>query len=1821
MGLFSRTTLLDRRTASRLRAHRIAFFSLLLAFVSLLYAPAASAQSATVVPGVVPVGSQSAVVSVLVRMSASGTAASVQAQAQGASVSDFALAAGTACASGTPYNVGDTCAANVTFSPKFPGLRAGAVQVLDGSGNLLGTGFVSGIGKGGLGVLNSGLIQTAAGSSAYLYRGDGMPAQQAQIFLPLDTVVDNAGNYYISDSGNYRIRRVTASTGLISTVAGNGVQGYSGDGGLATRASISGPSGLALDGAGNLFFVDSSNHCVRRVDAVSGIVTTVAGMPQKSGYSGDNGPATAATLSSPNGLAIDASGNLYIGDTGNNAVREVLASNSAIKTLAGTGVATYNGDNKSATSAALNSPWGLAVGLDGSVYIADLNNHRIRKVSLSGIITTVAGNGAEGFSGDKAAANSAQLNAPAGIAVDPANNLYISDSGNYRVRKVYAKTGIITSLAGVGDTSSKGDGGLALDASLYTPYGLHLDQYGNIYIAEFFLNHIRLINAMQVQLKFPTMKVGKLSDPQSEGFENDGNGDLKVVTPGLNNAALDAATTTCTAGSTLTSSSTCVFGVEFAPKQVGDQVQGLVTANSDAANSPALINLVGQVLNVEPTSVTVVSSKNPSMVGDAVNFTATVTSADTSRVGTITFTADGNNMCLNVPINTNGIAVCTISTLALGKHDIVANYSGDANNAAAISPDLFQTVLQNVTLVLGASPTTATVGQNVTLTLKASATSGTPTGSITFYDGATILTTVNLDGSGQAQFATITLAPGAHSLVAKYGGDAVDAPGTSNTVSVQIQRGPTTTTLATSNASVPVGTAVTFTASVSSTIGLTPGGTVTFKDGAATIGTATLASGTAILTTSTLSPGTHSIVASYGGDTNDDVSSSSALTETVQQLGTTTTLTSDANPANAGAPIHFTAKVAIVAGATAYGAITGTVTFVDGTTNLGTVAVDASGNAVLTLSNLAVGGHALVATYGGNTNYAASSSAPLSQTVQQTTTTTTLSSSNLNSLAGKPVTFTSTVTSTTGGIPTGPVSFREGTTVLGQGTVNAQGVAVFTTSTLAVGTHNIVAVYVGDNNYATSTSAPIAQVVSLAAPGLTLSGPSAPVDAGITATFSAALTTSGGVAPTGALTLKEGSVVIGTQNVTNAGTFTFSSATLSIGTHSLVATYAGDANNSPESSNIVTVVVQQASTITTLVSSLNPATLGQNVTFTATVTSSSPSITGAVSFMDGGNSLGSVAVVNGVATYSTTMLAFGQHTITAVYGGDTNHATSTSSVVNESIVQPATAAIISSANPSVTGNSVVFTAKVSGVGSLVPTGKVTFSDGASALAVGDVDATGTATYTTSALTIGSHIMGLTYGGDSNYSKANASVIQTITGADTNIGLTASANPAVYGSPVTFTAKVASNGGAATGVVTFNDDGTAIGTGTLDANGVATFTTTKLKAGTQSIVATYAGDGKASTSSSVPLSLVVQQVTKVAVLSSANPSLTLSAITFTATITNAGASVPTGTVSFVDGTTNLGTANVDATGHATVSVTSMIAGNHSVVASYTGDGADFASVSAALAQGVTLRPTTTALSSTSTDPNNPLTVTLIGVVHWSGNAAPPSGKVTFKTSSNTIGSAIIDATGVATITMTLQTQTESIVASYNGDDSYASSDSLATNITGGAATQFTMVLDPPNASLQSKQRTTVNLTLSSIKGFTDMMQFGCLGLPYAATCTFSKPQGTLPADGTMTVQVVVDTGDPLGSGAQATASNRTPSNIVLAFLPLGLLAGFALRRRKRILPGLLLLLIGIAATAGMTGCAGLQSTGTPAGTYSFKVTASGQGTGATKAAVMNLTVKQ
>jgi len=289
--------------------------------------------------------------------------------------------------------------------------------------------------------------------------------------------VDAAGNLYIASDVSSRIRKVTAS-GVISTVVGNGTRGFSGDGGPAASAQLNFPYGVAVDVVGNLYIADDGNNRVRKVSA-GGVISTVAGNGTF-GFGGDGGPATSAQLYEPSGVAVDVAGNLYIADTANNRVRKVTVAG-VISTVAGNGTSGFSGDGGPATSAQLNLPSGVVVDVADNLYIADTINNRVRKVTVAGVISTVAGNGTAGFSGDGGPATSAQLNAPNGVAVDAAGNLYIAD-GNNVVREVTA--GAISTVAGNGKIGFSGDGGPATSAQLNVPSGVALDAAGNLYIAE-----------------------------------------------------------------------------------------------------------------------------------------------------------------------------------------------------------------------------------------------------------------------------------------------------------------------------------------------------------------------------------------------------------------------------------------------------------------------------------------------------------------------------------------------------------------------------------------------------------------------------------------------------------------------------------------------------------------------------------------------------------------------------------------------------------------------------------------------------------------------------------------------------------------------------------------------------------------------------------------------------------------------------------------------------------------------------------------------------------------------------------------------------------------------------------------------------------------------------------------------------------------------------------------------------------------------------------------------------------------------------------------
>ncbi len=332
-------------------------------------------------------------------------------------------------------------------------------------------------------------ITTIAGTGTASSTGDGGPATSAALFRPNGIVATTTGDIYIADYGNNRIRKIDAA-GIITRFAGSGVAGYSGDNGAATAANIKGPWDIAMDASGNLFVSDALNHRIRKI-STAGIITTVAGTGT-AGYSGDGAAASVAQINTPTGIAIDATGNMYIAELYGHRVRKITPAG-IISTIAGTGVSGYSGDGAAATAAKMYQPAYVRPDNAGNIIVTDNGNHRIRIINSAGIISTIAGTGLAGNTGDNGAATAATLNYPGGIVYDGAGNLYIADNSNSRVRKING-AGIITAVAGTGVAGFSGDGAAATAAKLNLCSNLAFDVSGNLLITDYSNNRIRKVN-------------------------------------------------------------------------------------------------------------------------------------------------------------------------------------------------------------------------------------------------------------------------------------------------------------------------------------------------------------------------------------------------------------------------------------------------------------------------------------------------------------------------------------------------------------------------------------------------------------------------------------------------------------------------------------------------------------------------------------------------------------------------------------------------------------------------------------------------------------------------------------------------------------------------------------------------------------------------------------------------------------------------------------------------------------------------------------------------------------------------------------------------------------------------------------------------------------------------------------------------------------------------------------------------------------------------------------------------------------------------------
>jgi Bacterial Ig-like domain (group 3)/FG-GAP-like repeat len=858
------------------------------------------------------------------------------------------------------------------------------------------------------------------------------------------------------------------------------------------------------------------------------------------------------------------------------------------------------------------------------------------------------------------------------------------------------------------------------------------------------------------------------------------------------------------------------------------------TFGGDSNNNPATGTTSQTVTKATPV-VTLTSSTNPSTSGQSVTFTAAVPSGVT---GTVTFTSGSTS--LGVSTLSGGAATATTSTLPIGSDPITATYSGDGSYNSATGT-LTQVVNKTTPPITVTTSGPSTFGNPVTITTTLPP--GT-TGTVTITSGGNPVGTGTINPTtGTVTITTTTLPVGNDPITATFGGDTNNGPATGTTTQTVNKATPTVSLISSLNPS-SVNQSVTFTATVST--GTT--GTVTFFDGSTALGTGAISSGTASFTTSTLNAGVHSITASYGGDANNNSAVSLPLSQTVNKATPVLPIPVVSSPTPVlGTPVTITETVPP--------GVTGPVTFSNGSTPIGTAPI-VGGVATITVTNLPLGTNQITASTPGDANNNPAVSPPVSVTVEKTAPTVSVISSLNPSIVNQIVTFTAIAPAGA----TGTITFLDGATILGTGTLN-NGQAALTTSTLIIGSHTITVSYGGDTNNSAATSAPLTQIVNKATPVIP-----PPVVSSSNPVVNTPVTITETVPPgvTGTVTFSNGTTPIGTAPIVN-GVATITVSNLPIGADPITATTSGDANNNPATSpsTIVTVTPATPVLVAPIVSSNNPPP-NTPVTITEPIPSG---VSGPVSFFDGTTLLGTAPIINGQATLTVPSLPIGtnQITVTAVNTFTTGVITSPPTPVT---VAKAAASITlaSSVNPSNPGQAVTFLATIQAGA----TGSVTFLDGTTVLGVGTVNAAGVATFTTSTLTIGSHPITASYGGDSGYNAATSAVLTEVVGKiPTVTTIVASAPAQLLHTGVTFTANVTAPSPNATGTVTFMEGTTILGTAPLSAGGVAVsfttnanaaFATTSLVTGSHQVIAVYSGDSTFAPSTSAPAPNTVEDFT-------------------------------------------------------------------------------------------------------------------------------------------------------------------------------------------------------------------------------------------------------------------------------------------------------------------------------------------------------------------------
>lgn len=590
---------------------------------------------------------------------------------------------GGCVADGSTVNpAGAVCATPITFTPQYPGLRTGALQMtVNGASSSIG---LFGVGLGPQAIAAPGIIETI------LDRADVF--DRVALTAPQRMAVNPTGKLYVADPASNVVwawRNRTVATPTI--VAGGGTFAPNqANGGPATDAALEQPNAVALDAAGNLYIAETGANLVRKVNLTTGIISTVVGTGT-AGYAGDGGNATSASLNAPAGIAANAAGDLFIADTGNNAIRRVYALGGIIFTIAGAGSAGYSGDGGDAVQAQLNHPQSATLDATGRLFIADTGNNVVRVVdTVTQSISTVAGNGTAGFSGDGEPAVSAELHHPSDVAIDAAGNLYIADTGNARVRKVFSRSGVLVTLVGSARVGETGDGGPANAAALTSPTGVAVDSLGQLWVSDSGNDTVRSVSYTASTLDFGPQRVGGETAGQSGFLLNIGNQPLAIeqfpTSPIPVDFILTSEPNECSVGS-VAPGDQCEISFAFRPSTAGPLTEDAwISDNSlDVIGTQLAVVMtgVGVSASAVPTAITLAAVPSSIPYGASVRLTAKVSDAmgpvSTTAglpTGTVVFMS-GSTQLGTSALNIDGQAGLTTQQLLPGKNLLAAVYPGN----------------------------------------------------------------------------------------------------------------------------------------------------------------------------------------------------------------------------------------------------------------------------------------------------------------------------------------------------------------------------------------------------------------------------------------------------------------------------------------------------------------------------------------------------------------------------------------------------------------------------------------------------------------------------------------------------------------------------------------------------------------------------------------------------------------------------------------------------------------------------------------------------------------------------------------------------------------------------------------------------------------------------------------------------------------------------------------------------------------------------------------------------------------------------------------